>query len=953
MERPAEPLLRCFAANDALHRPPSPPPRKIPESALFALRGILVSSLQTSGGNGHRVDAPVPRARHAPGRTSSSSPPPPPRRRPRLHVTFDSPTARATAGVTTVNSDNRPSTAPTPPQNSSRGKENAVKDREERLRLVREKHDEERQRKLDELKQQALAVQRYREQKEEERRRRLDEMRSRDSERRQQVEERKRQLFEAEREKRDAILKKNLEREARIVSKRRNERSSIVFAFGSSTPRMLEPSETGGSYWASRRATSTSNVMMLSSTTPMGPLTRRSSERELNECSGKKRAASAGGLSNRSTDDFSEYNNKRHSVMDVLRWSDMCYPVIPEYPVDVGCEGGDGSAERRAARRKTDLMPTIVSPRDLTPCSRPGSSSSSRRSPGRASSMTRLDGTAATAFGGGGVRLLSSARSMSHLAGGGGRSVVLGANKDRSTHHRSMIALNPVPPPRPTRAERLRKRAREFANGGGAGMKSGEMTPNRPQSSMSQSSTGPLPTQPRSRPVATPRKPRPISIAVTGVTSDPPAKSPATGERPPLPKVNVTKKSITPKVETKKFPNDNTKQQSSTAVKDKNKNAKNSTETSDNVESSDQQHTTAVVSKDEDSHRENSIQGSVNDLAECDMTASMLATKQKISTEEEAKAALAERRKLAREQAERDAELERQRLEAERLAEEERLRCEEEEQRRQEEEQLRMLEEARKSEELRLQLAIEETKKREEEDKKRKEEEHKLKLEKEEADRKAKEEAEKLRQEMEIKLKKEEEDRQLRRKRVEAIMLRTRNQGKGNASTKEETESAEQHAGENKTEKPSSDPMTTSQGPVSETDAMLNAERVHSSSSTTSSASSSPTSPTGDTQSNGLLPVETSGSKQNGRADNSAVHQSNGCLPTANGGTVFSSEVQLNNVTNNLLDLSLEPIPSDALSTQQIIDIGMSKCIQGNTADFPAYQETNRSEQQIVNDLLS
>ncbi|XP_060849645.1 MAP7 domain-containing protein 2-like isoform X6 [Rhopalosiphum padi] len=936
MEHPAEPLqLRYDDVNDTLHdRSPSPPPRKIPESALSALRGILVSSLQMP------AEAPVPRARRTPGRTSSSSPPPPPRRRPRLHVTFESRTARATAaGVTTVNSDNRPSTAPTPPQNSSRagglhwfahgadsfdfydetdetGKENAIKDREERLRLVREKHDEERQRKLDELKQQALAVQRYREQKEEERRRRLDEMRLRDTERRQQVEERKRQLFEAEREKRDAILKKNLEREARIVSKRRNERSSIVFAFGSSTPRMLEPSETGGSYWASRRATSTSNVMMLSSTTPMGPLTRRSSERELNECSGKKRAASAGGLSNRSTD-----------------------------------EGGDGSAERKAARRKTDLMPTIVSPRDLTPCSRPGSSSSSRRSPGRASSMTRLDG-AATAFGGGCGRLLSSARSMSHLAsgGGGGRSVVLGANKDRSTHHRSMIALNPVPPPRPTRAERLRKRAREFANGGGAGMKSGEMTPNRPMSSMSQSSTGPLPTQPRSRPVATPRKPRPISIAVTGVTSDQPVKSPATGERPPLPKVNVTKKSITPKVETKKFPNDNTKLQSTT-VKEKNKNAKNSTETPDNVESSEQQHTVAVVSKDEDS-RENSNQGSVNDLAECDMTASMLATKQKISTEEEAKAALAERRKLAREQAERDAELERQRLEAERLAEEERLRCEEEEQRRQEEEQLRMLEEARKSEELRLQLAIEETKKREEEEKKRKEEEHKLKLEKEEADRKAKEEAEKLRQEMEIKLKKEEEDRQLRRKRVEAIMLRTRNQGKGNASTKEETESAEQQAGENKSEKPSSDPMTTSQGPVSETEAMLTAERVHSSSSTTSSASS-PTSPPGEALSNGLLPVETSGSKQNGRADNSAVHQSNGCLPTANGGTVFNSEVQLNNVTNNLLDLSLEPIPSDALSTQQIIDIGMKKCIQDNTTEFTTYQETNRSEQQIVNDLLS
>jgi hypothetical protein len=32
----------------------------------------------------------------------------------------------------------------------------AIKDREERLRLVREKHDEERQRKLEELKQQVI-----------------------------------------------------------------------------------------------------------------------------------------------------------------------------------------------------------------------------------------------------------------------------------------------------------------------------------------------------------------------------------------------------------------------------------------------------------------------------------------------------------------------------------------------------------------------------------------------------------------------------------------------------------------------------------------------------------------------------------------------------------------------------------------------------------------------------
>jgi len=96
---------------------------------------------------------------------------------------------------------------------------------------------------------------------------------------------------------------------------------------------------------------------------------------------------------------------------------------------------------------------------------------------------------------------------------------------------------------------------------------------------------------------------------------------------------------------------------------EKNKNSKAS-ETSDTIESSEHQHhpTTVVSTKEEDQNQDISIHESINDLAECDMTASMLATKQKITTEGEAKAALAERRRLAREQAERDAELERQRL---------------------------------------------------------------------------------------------------------------------------------------------------------------------------------------------------------------------------------------------------------------------------------------------------
>lgn len=110
------------------------------------------------------------------------------------------------------------------------------------------------------------------------------------------MEERKRQIWEAERERREALIRKNNERLARLEAKRKNERSQIVFAFGSSTPRMLEPADTGGmssSFWGTRRATSTSNVMTFSATA--APLTRRSSEREL-DVGSKKRATSAGGL---------------------------------------------------------------------------------------------------------------------------------------------------------------------------------------------------------------------------------------------------------------------------------------------------------------------------------------------------------------------------------------------------------------------------------------------------------------------------------------------------------------------------------------------------------------------------------------------------------------------------------------------------------------------------------
>lgn len=59
--------------------------------------------------------------------------------------------------------------------------------REERLRQIKDQQNLERQRKLDELKAQAIAAQKYREQKEEERKRRIDDMRVRENDKRQQV----------------------------------------------------------------------------------------------------------------------------------------------------------------------------------------------------------------------------------------------------------------------------------------------------------------------------------------------------------------------------------------------------------------------------------------------------------------------------------------------------------------------------------------------------------------------------------------------------------------------------------------------------------------------------------------------------------------------------------------------------------------------------------------------
>ncbi|XP_076394202.1 uncharacterized protein LOC100883133 isoform X29 [Megachile rotundata] len=946
---------------------------------------------------------------------------------------------RFTAGAASEETIQRTSSAHTR-HSITKGRESAGAKDVDRARLVRERQNEERQRKLEELRQQALAAQRFREQREEERRRRIDELRSRDNDsslfhcRRNQVEERKRLICEAERERREAILRKNQEREARIEAKKRSERSHIVFAFGSSTPRMLEPADTGGStFWGTRKATSTTNVMMFSAAQP---LTRRSSERELD--GSKKRATSAGGLDRKSGEDM----RMSSSMYEVFNWnsspdppltpakhkraslslppttdifaiddksdSDTRRPMIQRAASGEesdGTPGTPGSVYLRVNRRRTDLMPTIPSPRDGPPSS--GRSSSAKaftRSPGRTYSMSRLDQLAQprkrptelstlTEQQSQPLSASSMSRSMSHLAASGGKSL------KRSDNSRSMGTLpGAVPVPRPTRAERLRRKAREHQNHQQQGVKvrsnvlgirSGEVTPNspsRPHSSMSQqsaSSVGSSNVNLRPR-TSAPRRPRPASIAGTGVSiterhnlvSDTKLTK---DSKPPLPKVHSTpKKSSTPKATEVKKPTEklvkNAKaspritpkatplqspgaenaplirecageiiknegkedakledkheekkdqgtektQQEISAAEQGNDDVKKqviveqpvSKQAKDETNLNQEAHETPKAIKKEDTKnekKETEAKSESNTEEQVDMSASMIA-KIRITTEEEAKAAIAERRRLAREQAEREAELERQRQEEEARLEAERLRAEEEEQQRLEEETLRLANEAREAEEQRLRLAIEEAKRREEEDRRRREEEARQKQEKEEAERKAREEEERQRIEMAERLKREEEERIARRKRVEAIMLRTRGKNQSNTPTKGEGGDGDKLKEDSPNDENKSAPgskvedvMTASLISEATQQFISGEQRAH------------------HTENNTTTDIVHNGTHSNGINENKIVldnnqgnvegelnghHTNHGNGINSQSITLDNATVKQNNVTNNLLDLT-------------------------------------------------
>uniref|UniRef100_A0A6P4F0G0 MAP7 domain-containing protein 1 isoform X4 n=1 Tax=Drosophila rhopaloa TaxID=1041015 RepID=A0A6P4F0G0_DRORH len=776
----------------------------------------------------------------------------------------------------------------------------ASKDREEKLKYARDRQNEERHRKIEELRAQAEAAQRYREQKEEERRRRIEEIRVRDTEKRHQVAERKKTIFEAEKERREYILKKNQERESRIEVKRRD-RNSIGFAFGSSTPRLLDvPADYGlvspSAFWGQRRSTSISNVAGAS-------LSRRSSERELADSGAKKRASS-------STDRQDDHRRKSSSMYEVFNWGysndeppkrfslsiagseiNIDGPANPNPPptskqtanahrptnlttttaTSTSTAGHNNFNNhnsyrkedsvdtspmvfRSVYRRKTDLMPTIPSPRDGHYGSRSSLSTTPARTPGSRSGNATPGGHFNSSRPG---SAMSTSTNMStsglvprrpataprkprpaSIAGTGMSLDEINKLKSQKPPVKT-TAASPSAQTTPKRTANLMSTSLIVTSSSSRLSSAEKKTPSKreppvpkaasaskalPSRTASSERISRLTKEPKTKdnsamtrsmivtssnstitPKAAPAQAAPAPVSATAPEQNGVAKEvEKTPAEVPVPEAAVPTEApvVVPSVSKAEKEALNSEKTEEVARQEEEQTllvepVPEALITSVNVEEKSDEGTEKETPKAQEQaapkkpsrSKENSEVRELTPPEGADlMTASMMA--KKITTEEEAKAALAERRRLAREEAERQAELERQRLEAERLAE---IKAQEEEAERQrlfEEESTRLAEEQRRGEEERLRKAIEEAQQREEEEKRKREDEEKQRVEREEAEKKAKEEAEKQRVEVAERLKREEKEREERRKRVEAIMLRTRKGGAATTPSKDANDKA-------------------------------------------------------------------------------------------------------------------------------------------------------------------
>ncbi|XP_013166136.1 PREDICTED: MAP7 domain-containing protein 2-like isoform X8 [Papilio xuthus] len=627
----------------------------------------------------------------------------------------------------------------------------------DRSRLARERREAEQRKRLDELRAHAAAAQAQREKRDEDRRRRQAEQRARDDDRRQQaeqrardsdrrlqVEERKRAIWEASVSRREALLQREKERTERL-ERARAARSTPrpAFAFGSSTPRLLEPVDSAGFFWAARStnpldqmsffeslAASTTNVMFASA-----PLTRRASALHL---------------------DTSDTDNKDEpDRQPTVVWSSV-------------------------ARRRTDLVPTLPAP----------------RAPGRAYSMTRLDKL---------PRLTpTSSPSMHHLNRTRGGDT--GANSIATTPSVSRDATTVAGGDAPRRPPTARK-PRPLSLHASPRPVSVQLSYSCTWSTAPPTTPGegkpPLHRKPKPAKeyekrgksqspgrALSPTPPRHIDTMDKSVSSDKRQVSAieVTQKLEALQIGDVITTQLDDKVNENKEHVESKQESKSEQIVDENKEDK-PREVQKHVEKEEQREKEPSQERREEKkepsqerkeekkepsqeRREEKKEPSQEKTEENEMTASMMA--RRITTEEEAKAALAERRRRAREELERQAELERQRLQREAEEEAERQRQEEERQRREEEEARELAALQRRVEEEKLRKAIEaqqELERQEAEKKVRAEAERVARLKEEEEKRRAANEAERLRRE---EAEREEKERLARKQRVEAIMARTR-----------------------------------------------------------------------------------------------------------------------------------------------------------------------------------
>ncbi|XP_076357080.1 uncharacterized protein LOC143250436 isoform X43 [Tachypleus tridentatus] len=640
------------------------------------------------------------------------------------------------------------------------------KEREEKARYIREKQAEERLRRFNEIKQQQMNAQHNREQQEEERRRKIEEYRQRDQERRNAVEERKRQIWEAEQERREALLRRNLDRESKLEARRYAQRSSTSFVFGSSTPRTLDLDVgiLGGR---------SSSILFAASGG------RRSEERDVD--GSKKRAISACSLDRRPGEDA------------------MTRSLI--------CMSSRG-------RRKTDLTPSVPSSwdrssRTQSPAIRKDPSSRPQSSLSQASDVSPSSSQASANLR---PRTCSRRPRPISIAGSTPDKAIL----ESTANHRQARSVDKkvaqasrMSRAKPTSPEVSKEVAKPPTTHKPAVKQRPAALNQKPKIPTSAEPAAPSGLSTERISIVT-EPPAPIDIAAASIETSSAKTIPLCDsnksdehinkletmkdiqETPPEPAVTpeiATKTDLEPEISLKSdlkvemLMDADIEHEIPTEVSHK---PGIPVETVPKPEIQTQLPLNEVESRQkiESFKDEPLVKSPLKSETPLKPSPGVVLTptgtptgKPRITSEEEAKAALAEKRRLAREQAEREAELERQRQEELRRKEEERLRLEEEEQRKQEEEQIRLAEEHRRQEEEKLQRAIEEQKKREEEEQKRFEEESRMKAEKEEQERRAREETEKQRKELEEKLKKEEAERAERKKRVEQIMSRTRARG--------------------------------------------------------------------------------------------------------------------------------------------------------------------------------